>query len=119
MADPKDIRDPTLRASLEQAGRLRDDGDYFGAVRQSVDAFAQLAERRPDVIVRPPMPGQPVSASGGTPGTRTRAWPSYLGVSLNWDSEKPSLKFDKERFSMSEAASYFEYTVEEIVHHQD
>jgi hypothetical protein len=105
MANPQDVKDPGLRASLGQAGRLLDDGDYLGAVRLSVDAYAQLAERRPDVIVRPPMPGQPASASGGTPGTRARAWPSYLGVSVDWEGDKPSLKFDKERFGMSEAAS--------------
>jgi hypothetical protein len=119
MANPEDVTDPAMRASLEEAGRLLDDGEYLASVRLSVAAYSKLAEMRPEAIARPPAPGQPQSANGGTPGTRVRAWPSYLGVSLNWDGETPSLKFDKERFSMSEAASYFEYTVEEIVQSQN
>ncbi|HLF77397.1 MAG TPA: hypothetical protein VJB57_07880 [Dehalococcoidia bacterium] len=118
MPNPKDVTDPGLRASLEEANRLLDDGDYLAVVRLSVDVYAQLAQRQPEAIIRPPAPGQPVSASGGTPGNRARAWPSYLGVSLSWDGDQPALKFEKERFSMSEAATYFEYTVEQVVQAQ-
>jgi hypothetical protein len=118
MPTPDDVRDPAFRASLEEANRLLDDGDYLSVVRLSAGVYSQLAERQPAAIIRPPAPGQPVSASGGTPGNRARAWPSYLGVSLNWEGDKPSLRFEKERFSMSEAATYFEYTVEQVVQAQ-
>jgi hypothetical protein len=120
MAGPEDIKDPELRASLEEASRLLDEGDYLAVVRLSADVYGRLAQRKPEAIVRPPPPGQPVSASGGTPGgaPRARGWPSYLGVTLDWEGDKPSLRFDKQRFSMSEAATYFEYTVDQVVQSQ-
>ena len=117
MPSPNEVKDPALRASLEAAGRLLDDGEYLECVRISVDVYGKLATQRPELIVRPPTPGQPQNASGGTPG-RARAWPSLLGVTLSFDGDKPSLSFDKQRFSMSEAATYFEYTVEQVVQAQ-
>ena len=40
-------------------------------------------------------------------------WPVRLGVDLSFDEhDKPHLTFEKEEFSMSEAASYFEYTLD-------
>jgi hypothetical protein len=119
MAAPEDVKDAGWRASLQEAGRLLDEGDYLGCVRLSMEVYSRLGERRPDAIVRPPAPGQPVSASGGTPGNRARPWPSHLGVSLSFEGELPRLRIEKQRFSMSEAASYFEYTVEQVVRSQE
>ena len=40
-------------------------------------------------------------------------WPVRLGVGISYDEhDKPHLTFQKEEFSMSEAASYFEYTLD-------
>ncbi len=110
MANPDDVKYPDVRAALEEAGNLLDDGDYLGSVKSSVDAYMKLGVHLPDAIARPPAPGTPANVS--------RQWPSYLGVSIQWADDKPSMVFDKERFSMSEAASYFEYTVEEAVRAQ-
>jgi hypothetical protein len=118
MAGPEDVQDMELRACLQEAGRLLDEGDYLGCVRMSVEAYSRLAAQRPGAIVRPPAAGQPVSASGGTPGNRARAWPSHMGVSLAFEGDLPRLKLEKDRFSLSEAASYFEYTVEQVVKSQ-
>jgi hypothetical protein len=35
------------------------------------------------------------------------------------DEGMPGLAFDKQRFSMSEAITYFEFTVEQVVRAQD
>jgi hypothetical protein len=40
-------------------------------------------------------------------------WPVRLGVDISFDEHgKPHLTFQKEEFSLSEAASYFEYTLD-------
>jgi len=40
-------------------------------------------------------------------------WPVRLGVGLSFDeNDKPYLSFEKEEFSLSEAVSYFEYTLD-------
>ena len=40
-------------------------------------------------------------------------WPVRLGVGISFDEhDKPHLIFEKEEFSMSEAASYFEFTLD-------
>ena len=118
MPSPSDVRDPATRASLEEAGRLLDEGDYPACVRLSADVYMRFAQQHPDLVVRAPEPGQPVNAAGGVVGGRARAWPSLLGVALVFEDGRPSLRFNKERFSMSEAATYFEYTVEQVVHAQ-
>ena len=105
MANPEDITDPALRSSLESASNLLDDGEYLASVKQSVEAFLQLAAIHPEAIAKPPGPHEPTNVA--------RSWPSYLGVTMLWENDKPKMQFDKERFSMSEAASYFEYIMRE------
>jgi hypothetical protein len=40
-------------------------------------------------------------------------WPVRLGVGVRFDDDgKPQLIFEREEFSLSEAASYFEYTLD-------
>jgi hypothetical protein len=46
-------------------------------------------------------------------------WPVRLGVGLNFDeNDKPHLTFEWEEFSMSEAAPYFEYTLDVAIRAQ-
>jgi hypothetical protein len=46
-------------------------------------------------------------------------WPVRLGVGISFDDQgKPHLTFEKEEFSLSEAASYLEYTLDVAIRAQ-
>jgi hypothetical protein len=46
-------------------------------------------------------------------GIALRPWPEMLGVRINFDAhDTPHFTFEKETFSLSEAVSYFEYTLD-------
>lgn len=130
MAAPSDIRDLALRAALEEADALLGDAKYAESVRKSVQAYALLIEKRPELIVRPPPAGpnsarvpfgQVAAPTAEAPGPigAGRGWPSLIGVRMTFDAnDKPQLSFEKERFSMSEAATYFEFALEQIARAQ-
>jgi len=102
MAKPSEIRDPAFRAAIEEADRLLDEGKYVESVRKSADAYVELVEKRPDLL----------TPSGGR---RASVWPQ-LGVRLVFDEgRKPSLVYDKERFSLSEAATFLEFAMDQVV----
>jgi hypothetical protein len=46
-------------------------------------------------------------------------WPVRLGVGISFDEHgKPHLTFEREEFSLSEAVSYFEYTLDVAIRAQ-
>jgi len=46
-------------------------------------------------------------------GNALRPWPEMLGVGIHFDAHgTPHFTFEKETFSLSEAVSYFEYTLD-------
>jgi hypothetical protein len=120
MAGVADVVDSRLRASLTSAETALDDGDYAGSVHASVDAYRHLVEARPDMIVAPrfahrfaaPQLGQASGGIGGQSMAAPRPWPSDHGVLFSMDGDEPELTFAKERFTLSEAATYFEYTLD-------
>jgi hypothetical protein len=124
MVSVSEVIDPLLREPLEEAESALDDGDYATSVRRCVAAYACLIERRPDMIIAPRVPG---SAAGGAGGGglggvgqgAPRPWPSDHGVRFALEDDgKPTLTVAKERFTLSEAATYFEYTLDMVVRAQ-
>jgi hypothetical protein len=114
MAKPAEVTDPFLHDHLVEAERLLDDGDYNAVVKKSVEAYAKIAEARPDVIMRagPTMGALPTQGRDQVRGAM-RPWPNLLGVTLSFDDQdKAKLIFTKEKFSMSDAITYFEYTLD-------
>ena len=101
MTKPSDITNPTYRAAMETADRHIDAGDYLEAVRSCTDAFVDLIAKRPDIL----KPDRP---------TRPSVWPQ-LGVKLEVEGGTPRLIWDRERFTMSEAATFLEFTMDQIV----
>jgi hypothetical protein len=101
MTKPSDIKDPTYRHAMEAADGHIDSGDYLAAVRACADAFVSLVERRPDIL----KPDRP---------TRPSVWPQ-LGVKLEVEGGTPRLVWERERFTMSEAATFLEFTMDQIV----
>jgi hypothetical protein len=116
MAKPTDLIDPFFRTTLVEAEQALDAGDYLGTVRKCVEAYRRIAELRPEMILKPPNPLMPLPRARSVREGRRNAlipWPVRLGVGLSFDEyDKPHLTFEKEEFSLSEAASYFEYTLD-------
>ncbi|MGH8057803.1 MAG: hypothetical protein ACREOH_11295, partial [Candidatus Entotheonellia bacterium] len=93
-----------------------DEGDYLRTVRKCVEVYSRIAEQRPDMVLKPPGELMPLPRAGSTREGRRNAllpWPVRLGVGLSFDEHgKPHLAFEKEEFSLGEAASYFEFTLD-------
>jgi hypothetical protein len=116
VARPSDVSDPTLREGLVEAERRLDMGDYVGAVRAAVKVYEALIQRQPEAIVLPPDFSRLSTAPLPRLGVRRGPWPSHHGVQLSLEADKPPrLIFNKERFTLSEAAAYVEYTLEAVV----
>lgn len=114
MASPSDITDPTFRTALEEADRLLDAGDFTAASKKCGETYLLLLAQRPDLIPAAPPPGQVGNfrtyLRGGQP-----TWPRTGGLNVVFDEDrKPRLTFDKERFSFSEAAGYYEFLMNEV-----
>jgi hypothetical protein len=124
MVDVAEVTDAPLRESLTQAESSLDDGEYTASVRYCVTAYARLIDLRPDMLIAPPFARGPVPSGGGgglggVGQGAPRPWPSDHGVRLVLDErEPPSLTFTKDRFTLSEAATYFEYTLDMVLRAQ-
>jgi hypothetical protein len=125
MVSVAEVSDDTMRAALEEAETALDDGEYSACVHQCVAAYRRLIEQRPDMIIAPRFShSSPVPQAGGSGGlggvglAGPRPWPSDHGVQFATDDGKPSLRFAKERFTLSEAATYFEYTLDMVLRAQ-
>ncbi len=102
MAKPSDIRDSAHRAAIEEADRLLADGRYAESVRKSAETYVALVEKRPDLLM--PLGGR-----------RASVWPQ-LGIRLVVEEgRQPSLVYDKERFSLSEAATFLEFAMDQVL----
>jgi hypothetical protein len=116
MARPTDLIDPFFQTTLVEAEQALDAGDYLQTVRKCVEVYRRIAEQRPEMILRPPNQLMALPRARSVREGRRNAllpWPVRLGVGLSFDAHnKPHLTFEKEEFSLSEAASYFEYTLD-------
>ena len=116
MAKPTDLIDLFFQTALVEAEQALDEGDYLQTVRKCVEVYRRIAEQRPDMVLRPPGELMPLPRARSTREGRRNAllpWPVRLGVGLSFDEHgKPHLTFEKEEFSLSEAASYFEFTLD-------
>ena len=116
MAKPTDLTDAFVQTALLEAEQALDTGDYLRTVRKCVEVYSRIVEERPEMVLRPPKELMALPQARSVREGRRNAllpWPVRLGVGLSFDAhDKPHLVFEKEEFSMSEAASYFEYTLD-------
>jgi len=116
MAKPTDLTDSFVQTALVEAEQALDTGDYLRTVRKCVEVYSRIAEQQPEIVLRPPKERTTLPRARSVREGRRNAllpWPVRLGVGLSFDEhDKPHLIFEKEEFSMSEAASYFEYTLD-------
>jgi hypothetical protein len=102
MTRPSDIRDPTYRSSIESADRLIGEGKYYEAVKSCAETYVDLVQKRPDIL----RPDRQV---------RPSVWPQ-LGIKLEIEAgSPPRLIWERERFSMSEAAMFLEFALDQVV----
>lgn len=102
MTKPSDITDPNYRGAIETADRLIDEGKYYEAVKACAETYVDLIERRPDILKPDRQP-------------RPSVWPQ-LGVKLEIEAgSPPRLVWERERFSMSEAATFLEFAMDQVV----
>jgi hypothetical protein len=127
MAGIEDVKDSVFREALEQVDALLAEGAYSEAARLCGETYLELLRVRPDFVPPPPNPRNlpqfrddlPESGSrlaGGSGRTVRTGWPNGGGLKvLYFEPGGPMLSFEKERFGLSEASSYFEFLIEEVV----
>jgi len=125
-----EIEDVAFREALERVDGLIADGDYTQAARLCAETYLKLLAKRPDFIPPPPDPRAlpqfrddlPQSGSrlaGGTGPAARPSWPNQGGLKvLYYEAAGPQLRFEKERFGLAEATSYFEFLIDEVVRDQ-
>jgi hypothetical protein len=97
------IKDDALRASLEQAQTSLRSGDYADVVKRASEAYAELLRRRPGLLE-------------GPQSLRAVLFFPRLGARLVVDNNKqPQIIYDREKFTISEAITYFEFAVDSLV----
>ncbi len=128
MPSAAEITDAVFRTALEDADRLLDESDYAGASRRCAETYLLLLQKHPELI--PPHSGptgfyqmQPPAAKGqGTldqynaaRATRVAFWPTSGSIQvIVGQDRKPTLVYTKDRFSFSEASSYYEFLMGQI-----
>jgi hypothetical protein len=111
MVKAEQIVDPELREMAQKAHQCMREGKATDAVRLLSDAYLKLLERYPEMLDETiePRPGRKMPA--------VMRWPQ-LGANLSLESvqeKKPRIEFIRDRFAVSEAITYYEYTVESAV----
>jgi hypothetical protein len=113
------IQDAELRELMRQAEARLDEGDNTGCVRLCADAYLTLLERQPQVLegLRKVLATPRVKAGidNGTLRFAPLLFPR-LAAKLQLPNEgvadaKPSIRFDRETVSFSEAIQYYEFTL--------
>ena len=110
MARPDQVSDAELRSQIESARRQMRSGDGTGAVHTLVDAFLYMMRKKPELL------------DAGAPGRfgqvpMVMRWPN-LGANLSRDSvlaKAPQIDFVRDHFAVSEAITYYEFTLDTAV----
>ena len=109
MAKPADIRNAELRAKLEAAFAALRAGKGADAVHACADAYLRFLELHPEAKTETiPMRGRQVP--------KLMRWPA-LGANMTLESVRagaPAIEFTRDRFSVSEAMTYYQFVLDEI-----
>jgi hypothetical protein len=110
MPRPNDIRNADLRARVDAAFTAIRAGQGRAAVQGLADAFVRFLELHPSVIAE-------TVAMRGREVPRIMRWPD-LGARLVPESVRagtPRIDIERERFSVSEAMTYYQFVLDEIL----
>ena len=104
MAKHSSIKNERLRGLMDAAFAAIRSRDFTASVHHSAEAVRQLLIVRPDVFTAGPLAG-----------TR-RIFPPFVGTRLVVENvPEPQVIFDREKFTMAEALTWYEYAAENIV----
>jgi hypothetical protein len=110
MPRAEQVADERLRGMLVEAYAHVRAGRTGDGVRGIAAAFLHMLQIRPDILA------ETVAMRTGAVPVVMR-WPQF-GANLKPDSVragKPEIEFVRDRFSLSEAITYFEFTVETAI----
>ena len=110
MPRPSDIKDEDLRVRMEIAFAAMRAGKGKDAVQALAETFMRFLDRNPSVLAE-------TIAMRGREIPRVMRWPD-LGARLLPESVragKPRIEIERERFSVSEAMTYYQYVLDEIL----
>ncbi|HUZ13931.1 MAG TPA: hypothetical protein VMU93_13920 [Caulobacteraceae bacterium] len=113
MARAADIANPELRQKVEAAFAAMRAGRGADAVRASAEAYLRFAELHPEVKTE-------TVAMRGRQFPRMLRWPA-MGANMKPDSVQagaPQIEFLRDRFSVSEAMTYYQFVLDEILEKQ-
>jgi hypothetical protein len=97
------IQDAALRDSLAAAQASLKSGDFADVVHRSSDAYVEMLRRDPE-LMKGPM------------GMRRILFYPRLGARLIQEQDgSPAVIYDRETFTFSEAITYFEFAVDNLV----
>jgi hypothetical protein len=97
------IQDDALRAAMHDARSALKSGDYRQVVERSSWAYAELLCRKPEMLQ-------------GAEQIRSVLFFPRLGARLVINSDsRPEIIYDRDTFSFSEAVTYFEFAVDNLV----
>ena len=103
MPTPSDIQHPVLRDLLTAARAALGSGDYTGSVRHSTEAVRRL------LILKPEIAAQRAQAGG-------RYLPPNVGARLVTENvPEPQVIFDRTKFTMAEAMTWYQYALESVL----
>jgi hypothetical protein len=102
MPKPEQIQSDELRPLLVEAHALLRGGDPAAAVHRCADAFLKLSAVHPRVLQLPE-------------GMRIHPWPRLGAFLEQQEGQPPRIDFQKEQFTLSEAITYYEYTLNAIL----
>ena len=99
------IKDAELRASMQAAHASLKSGNFLDVVQRTADAYIELLARKPELLEEEGIMGR----------MRIMMFPR-LGARLEREEGKPpTVVWDREVFGFSEAATYFEFAVDQLV----
>ncbi len=97
------IKDEQLRESMAAAHASLRSGNYADVVRRAADAYLELLRRKPELLEG--MMGRVILMQFPRLGARME----------RKEGEPPEVQWDRETFAFSEAATYFEFAVDQLV----
>jgi hypothetical protein len=110
MAKPADIENPELRQTLEGAFAAMRAGRGVDAVRACADGYLRFLELHPEVKAETiPIRDRQIP--------RIMRWPA-MGANMDLESARagtPKIEFTRDKFSVSEAMTYYQFVLDEII----